>query len=142
MALNPLWYFYKSYKNKIDERTNNEVQENPNQDESNTGVLWTICQMDFEEDQIVVDLDWGKIHIFHGDCLKEWFKVKMTCPTCRMDLNQLYSKSKIQIYLYFQFKCLKRILTLTNLGNSVKRLNQNMALDHGNVRELYAEDIK
>jgi len=56
-----------------------------------TGIICTICQMDFEENQVVIELDCGKIHIFHGEWLKEWFKVKMMWPTCRKDINELYS---------------------------------------------------
>jgi hypothetical protein len=32
-----------------------------------TGIICTICQMDFEENQVVIELDCGKIHIFHGE---------------------------------------------------------------------------
>ncbi|CAI2360098.1 unnamed protein product [Moneuplotes crassus] len=58
--------------------------------EDDSSVICTICQIEFEEHELVCELDCGKLHIFHGDCLKEWFKVKMSCPTCRADLNNLY----------------------------------------------------
>lgn len=71
-------------------------------------VVW---QEEFNNNDIVVHLDCGvkseKVvdvednleheykHTFHSDCLKEWLKVKFTCPMCRKDLADLY-KDQIQ----------------------------------------------
>ncbi|ODO12015.1 hypothetical protein I350_00799 [Cryptococcus amylolentus CBS 6273] len=30
-------------------------------------------------------------HLFHGDCLEPWFATHHTCPTCRLDLDPLYT---------------------------------------------------
>ena len=27
-------------------------------------------------------------HVFHSDCLEEWFKMKKECPNCRTEITQ------------------------------------------------------
>ena len=60
------------------------------------GILCSICQDDLEQNQSVLQLDWGKTHLLHFNCFKEWVKFKFECPTCRTNLVNLY-KDKLQI---------------------------------------------
>ncbi|ONK69955.1 uncharacterized protein A4U43_C05F28700 [Asparagus officinalis] len=40
-----------------------------------------ICQVEYEEDEIIGTLDCG--HNYHGDCIKQWLLVKNLCPICK-----------------------------------------------------------
>ena len=31
-------------------------------------------------------------HIFHRECIKQWFKSNHTCPVCRADIEQMLDK--------------------------------------------------
>ena len=43
----------------------------------------SICLEDIIEDTVHLKCN----HIFHKECLKEWFKIKTTCPICRKEYN-------------------------------------------------------
>ncbi|CAI2363594.1 unnamed protein product [Moneuplotes crassus] len=58
------------------------------------GILCSICQDDAQENDSMLQLDCGRTHILHFNCLKEWIARKPECPSCRSDLFKLYS-SKI-----------------------------------------------
>lgn len=30
----------------------------------------------------------GCIHYYHADCIDEWLKINVTCPTCRNDIRE------------------------------------------------------
>lgn len=40
-----------------------------------------ICQVEYEEDEIIGTLDCG--HAYHGECVKRWLSVKNLCPICK-----------------------------------------------------------
>ena len=44
-----------------------------------------ICQEDFPIGTQVASLPCS--HIFHADCIKNWLRLRNTCPTCRHELN-------------------------------------------------------
>ena len=76
-------------------------------------VICTVCQDEFIENELIIELDCGhnlqshsksdqnvnlqnhQKHIFHTHCIKEWLKVKFTCPICRTDLHRVYSHKVI-----------------------------------------------
>ena len=43
----------------------------------------SICLEDIKKNDINLSCN----HIFHKECLKEWFKIKTTCPICRKEYN-------------------------------------------------------
>jgi hypothetical protein len=49
--------------------------------DKNTVKECSICLLDFEEDDDIVDLTCT--HIFHKNCIIEWCHVKAECPNCR-----------------------------------------------------------
>lgn len=49
-------------------------------------VQCSVCLCDFESDDLVKHLRCD--HIYHNDCISEWFKTKSTCPVCKLDLNE------------------------------------------------------
>ncbi|CAI2363859.1 unnamed protein product [Moneuplotes crassus] len=68
--------------------------------------ICVVCQDEFTDDAWVIELDCdlarkkhrdskGCKHIFHSDCLREWLRVKMACPTCRTNPMKAY-KTKIK----------------------------------------------
>ena len=69
---------------EIDNQYNNDAHkniENANKDEEkeiDENLICTICQMDFEEDDTIIELECGLTHIFHWKCLKNWFQVKLS----------------------------------------------------------------
>lgn len=49
-------------------------------------VQCSVCLCDFESADLVKHLRCD--HIYHNDCISEWFKTKSTCPVCKLDLNE------------------------------------------------------
>ena len=45
----------------------------------------TICLDNFISDQSIIKLDCN--HIYHNECIQEWFKKELTCPNCRTNLE-------------------------------------------------------
>ncbi|KAK8948504.1 RING-H2 finger protein ATL65 [Platanthera zijinensis] len=41
----------------------------------------SICQVEYEEDEIIGTLDCG--HAYHGECVKQWLLIKNLCPICK-----------------------------------------------------------
>lgn len=41
----------------------------------------SICQVEYEEDEIIGSLDCG--HAYHADCIKQWLLIKNLCPICK-----------------------------------------------------------
>lgn len=55
----------------------------------NAGGNCSICYQSInEKDKIYVLLCSDK-HVFHGDCLRHWTKVKNNCPICRQDIPMI-----------------------------------------------------
>lgn len=44
-----------------------------------------VCFLDFEKEQTVYRFDCA--HCFHENCLEEWMRVKVNCPSCRANLR-------------------------------------------------------
>jgi len=44
-----------------------------------------ICFLDYDLDENVMKLPCE--HLYHKDCILNWFKIRSTCPKCRLDLN-------------------------------------------------------
>lgn len=42
-----------------------------------------ICMVNFEETDLISQLDCSERHIFHTRCIEEWMKKKTECPSCR-----------------------------------------------------------
>ena len=45
-----------------------------------------ICMDDYKENELVLTIPC--YHIFHKNCIKEWFKKDKTCPICKFVLNK------------------------------------------------------
>ncbi len=60
------------------------------------GIVCTICQDDVKQNNTVLQLDWGKTHLLHFHCLKEWIILKPECPSWRTDLYQLYNEKIVE----------------------------------------------
>ena len=45
-----------------------------------------ICMEDFKENELIITIPC--YHIFHKNCIGEWFKKDNTCPICKFVLNQ------------------------------------------------------
>jgi hypothetical protein len=43
----------------------------------------SICLNPFKKNDTVIELDCSDAHMFHLSCIKNWAKVKQTCPLCR-----------------------------------------------------------
>ncbi|XP_020574477.1 probable E3 ubiquitin-protein ligase HIP1 [Phalaenopsis equestris] len=41
----------------------------------------SICQVEYEDDEIIGSLDCG--HTYHADCIKQWLLIKNLCPICK-----------------------------------------------------------
>ncbi|EEQ82778.1 hypothetical protein NCER_100445 [Vairimorpha ceranae BRL01] len=57
-----------------------------------------ICLENYEVDQNVSKLICQ--HIFHRDCIQEWFQMSQTCPACKKDLwikLEIYEEEKLKI---------------------------------------------
>jgi len=53
--------------------------------ETNESVDCPICFDEFEENIEVIKLPCN--HIYHKDCITQWFSRSLSCPNCRIDLN-------------------------------------------------------
>lgn len=51
--------------------------------EDHTTKYCIICHDDFIIGQELLTLRCPGKHIFHGSCIKDWLKRKVTCPLCR-----------------------------------------------------------
>lgn len=71
--------FQTSFKDYCE--TNNERGPTDPPNENYNRVECTICKVWFEKDDIVQRLKCK--HIFHPECINEWFNVKKCCPLCR-----------------------------------------------------------
>ena len=60
------------------------------------GIVWTICQDDISQGNIVLQLEWGRTHLLHFGCLKEWIRFKLEWPSWRTDLQKLYQEKIIK----------------------------------------------
>lgn len=49
----------------------------------------SICLMDFTDNEKITFLPSCK-HNFHEDCIKEWFKIQLSCPKCRKEIMDLF----------------------------------------------------
>jgi len=58
------------------------------------GIVCTICQDDLNENDIVLQLDWGNTHMLHFGWFREWISFKLEWPSWRTNLQKLY-KPKI-----------------------------------------------
>ena len=47
----------------------------------------SICVRDFKEQELLIKLP-NCVHIFHEECIREWFRFHSTCPNCRTDTKQ------------------------------------------------------
>lgn len=46
-----------------------------------------ICYSNFAEGEDIIKLPCSDKHIFHEFCIKQWLKIRSTCPTCRHDFK-------------------------------------------------------
>jgi len=52
------------------------------------------CSICFEKYKEAEELKFTPCrHLFHEECLKNWLKVKRTCPLCRLDLQEAFNPS-------------------------------------------------
>ena len=42
---------------------------------------------EFNEDSVVTPLSCNVKHIFHSECIEQWFKTKNECPLCREEIT-------------------------------------------------------
>jgi len=54
-----------------------------------------VCLCDYEPEDQVRHLPCD--HLFHPDCIQEWFKANAKCPVCKFDLNSLVETEKVII---------------------------------------------
>jgi len=47
----------------------------------------TICMVDYEEGDKIIQLKCSPMHYFHEACIKKWLKINGQCPTCRERLS-------------------------------------------------------
>ena len=45
-----------------------------------------ICTLEFKDSDDCVELECNENHVFHSECLREWFKHDRSCPMCRTDI--------------------------------------------------------
>ena len=62
--------------------------------------MCAICMDDFTQKEAVCELSCHKKHIFHVDCLEQWFNSqvsasasKLVCPICKTALHKVESDS-------------------------------------------------
>jgi len=48
----------------------------------------TICLMTFQPTDVVVVLECSHFHIFHKSCAFAWFRLKNSCPLCRVETGE------------------------------------------------------
>eukprot|EP00347_Sterkiella_histriomuscorum_P023508 403334381 len=58
------------------------VVENPEVDD-----MCAICLVQFEDEDVIEELNCNHRHIFHPQCLRGWFEKKKQCPLCKMDVE-------------------------------------------------------
>lgn len=57
-------------------------------DEEQSEVMCSICFIPFEAQTVVNYLPQCN-HVFHRECILEWFKSHGTCPICRLNIKQI-----------------------------------------------------
>ena len=125
----------KKENTKDNQEETKEVKKN-----QDFAVAWTICQEDFEEGQNVLQLEWGKTHLFHFTCLKEWMKFKFIWPTWRMNLQVMYrcnGNKREERYLYAE-DMLEIQRERNKLLNEIEKMEQQLS---NNIQNERLEDL-
>lgn len=60
--------------------------------EEHTEEVCTICYMEYDERQSVIQLPCNVAHYFHQECCEKWLNINGTCPICREDIEKLIKK--------------------------------------------------
>ncbi|CUV04137.1 unnamed protein product [Cryptosporidium hominis] len=71
--------------NKITQKSYYYGEGNETCSSSDDAPLCTVCLSEVNEGDFVVRLDCQ--HIFHHQCIKEWFKMSVICPLCKVDVR-------------------------------------------------------
>jgi len=50
----------------------------------------SICILEYENNDDIVQLKCNPLHHFHDECIKPWLKANGKCPLCRMSLEDMY----------------------------------------------------
>jgi len=51
----------------------------------------SICILEYEPNDDIIQLKCSPMHHFHEDCIKPWLKVNGKCPLCRVSLTDMYN---------------------------------------------------
>lgn len=92
----------------------NTVVTNYRSSESNGQQMCPICRVNFEENDIIRKINHCG-HMYHINCIDNWFQEHTTCPVCRHNLNSNNSR---------------------NTTNTVN--NNNTSLGSNNITQGYA----
>ena len=74
----------EKYKYKPSTSKKNKEEEKKEKDERDA---CAICLVNLENNDKIRRLPCK--HLFHSDCVMNWFKERMSCPVCRKDLAQV-----------------------------------------------------
>eukprot|EP00397_Hematodinium_sp_SG-2012_P010426 GEMP01010541.1.p1 GENE.GEMP01010541.1~~GEMP01010541.1.p1 ORF type:complete len:309 (+),score=13.37 GEMP01010541.1:92-928(+) len=61
---------------------------NPMMDNDIDVRMCSICLMDFEDGQEVMEMPCDKSHLFHADCVARWLRTSQNCPLCRSNIPE------------------------------------------------------
>ena len=56
----------------------------------------SVCLVEFNKGDELVELHWGKGHLFHPDWIEDWAKRNKTCPLCRKDFVEVARKEQME----------------------------------------------
>lgn len=61
------------------------VQDSPDEDDDSVDLTCPICMCEMGENEYIYNLTCH--HIFHIDCLEQWYMRRNTCPVCKQNID-------------------------------------------------------
>lgn len=62
---------------------------------SNQNISCSVWLEEFKDKEQIIELHWGKGHIFHPDCIEDWAKRNKSCPLCRQNFVEIARKEQM-----------------------------------------------
>jgi hypothetical protein len=107
----------------------------------NQNNICSICLHDMNDKNLTYEIKECK-HVFHTNCLIEWFRANNSCPLCRSTTERRYSPfSMFKFIINFLKSKKNNYKSFQNIYKKYKKLNDNYKLVNNSFK-LFEKDNK